>query len=107
MQQWHYASDVAGGYLVAGAWAGLVAAALPRRSTTARAESVRTGAGVAAVLVVGFLALVAFALHRHPGVLFHFESRRHLLFAAVTLPALALAVTAAPAALLQRVRAPR
>jgi hypothetical protein len=47
------------------------------------------------------------ALHRHPGALFHFEYRRHLLFAAVAVPLLALVVAAGPAALLQRVRAPR
>lgn len=108
VQQWHYASDVAGGYLVAGFWAGLVAAALPRRSVTARGESVRAGAALASVLVAAFLGLVAVALHRHPGVVFHFESRRHLLFAAATLPLLALVVTGTLAALLQRtVRTPR
>lgn len=107
VQQWHYASDVAGGYLVAGSWAGLAAAALPRGGAGARVESVRAGIALAAAVVLAFLVVVVLALHRHPGALFHFEYRRHLLFAAVAVPLLALVVAAGPAALLQRVRAPR
>lgn len=100
--RWHYASDVAGGYLVAGAWAGVVAAALPPRETPTQRGAARLGAALSALLVGLFLLMMAVAVHRHPGALIHFEYRRHLLFAALALPALALALAATLATLLQQ-----
>jgi membrane-associated phospholipid phosphatase len=102
VQGGHYPSDVAGGYLVAGAWAGLVAALAPPRPTGTRPESVRTGLALAGGLVLAFAAAVAVAVAARPeAVAFRVHVQTRLVFAAVVLAVLAAAVAVGLAALRQ------
>ncbi len=107
---WHYPSDVAGGYLIATAWAGAAAAGIstrrpsPERSTDLPPTPVREAAGLSAALFVASAFLVggAVAVAKLPGLLFHI-SLQPLFFAAVGgLTAVSAALFAAGTAALQR-----
>ena len=95
----HFPSEVAVGYLVAGAWAGVVAAALPEPSEPRLATSGRIGLATAAVAVVAFAVAVTVAVIEHPGVVVRVQDRTKLAFALAVLTALALAVAGALAAI--------
>lgn len=96
---WHYPSDVVGGYLVAGAWAGLVSSWLnahpSRRKDRPRGE--RKPALVPVAGAVAFLALaaafatvLALSLYRHPEALSHGPLDGAFFAAAAGLAAVAL-----------------
>jgi membrane-associated phospholipid phosphatase len=89
-QRWHLASDVAGGFLTAGAWAGIASAFVrPSRRPLGRESAARLGAllvGIGALLV----AVVAVAVHRHPGLLV--QAQAHRVFAAASVVVFGLAV---------------
>ena len=99
IQAAHYPSDVAAGYLVAGAWAGAVAAALPEAPAVERRASRRAGIVAAVLAVTGFLVAVSVAVVEHPGIVVRVEDRTKLVFALTVLAALALAVAGALALL--------
>jgi membrane-associated phospholipid phosphatase len=99
IQAAHYPSDVAAGYLVAGAWAGAVAAALPDDPARPREGSVRTGLVVTGLAVVGFAVAVAVAVVEHPGIVVRVEDRTKLVFALAVLAGLALVVAVTFAAI--------
>jgi membrane-associated phospholipid phosphatase len=92
IQAAHYPSDVAAGYLVAGAWAGAVSALLPEAPDTPRRGSARAGLVAAAVAVTAFVAAVAVAVVEHPGIVVRVEDRTKLVFALAVLAGLALTV---------------
>jgi membrane-associated phospholipid phosphatase len=104
---WHYPSDVAGGYLVSGAWTGLVAAALAlvdaRRTRGAAFAGPRRGlvASVIVLLGVGFTIGVAISLSRRPELISY--SRLHTLFfvSCGALAVLSLVLATTTAALLE------
>ena len=108
---WHYPSDVAGGYLVATAWAGAAAAVLawrdrrppPRRRRPLRYRpSVRVGAAVLGGAALVFLVLVTAAFIERPDLV-QLARLRTLFFVAVgCLAALSALVFASVAALLLR-----
>jgi membrane-associated phospholipid phosphatase len=102
IQAAHFPSDVAAGYLVAGAWAGVVAAALPEAPAAERRASKRAGIVAAALAVIGFAVAVAVAVVEHPGIVVRVEDRTKLVFALTVLAGLALAV-AGGLALLQAI----
>jgi membrane-associated phospholipid phosphatase len=103
---WHYPSDVAGGYLVAGAWAALVAAPVAvlgaRRRSRVRAARIDRGAATALVVLLslGFTVAVAVAVSRRPELISY--GRLHTLFfvSCAGLAALSLVLAAGTAALL-------
>ena len=97
----HYASDVVGGFLLTGAWCGVVAAAVQRRPSSAAPALSRATITAVAGLVVAYAILVAVALTTHSGVVGHVELRPHLATAALGITALALALTFALAMLIQ------
>ncbi|MBA3718262.1 MAG: phosphatase PAP2 family protein [Actinobacteria bacterium] len=97
IQAAHYPSDVAAGYLVAGAWAGAVCALLPEAPDTPREGSARAGFIAAAAAVTAFVVAVAIAVVEHPGIVVRVEDRTKLVFALAVLAGLALAVTVAQA----------
>jgi membrane-associated phospholipid phosphatase len=99
IQAAHYPSDVAAGYLVAGAWASAVAALLPESPAPERAASRRAGLVAAGVAVAGFAVAVAVAVVEHPGIVVRVEDRTKLVFALTVLAGLALAVAGALAVL--------
>ena len=101
VQASHYPSDVAGAYLVTGAWAGAVAALLPELLEETRPGSVRAGLIAAAGAVAAFGVAVAVAVHEHPGIVVRVHLETRLVFALALLAGLALAVTAGYALLLQ------
>lgn len=108
---WHRPSDVLTAYLVATAWAALVAAALARRDRpSARAASsgraARLGGLAAAALGTAFLAVAAVAAARRVDVVAVAEDRTAFLAAAVAVALTGAALLAAVAALLGP-RAPR
>ena len=89
----HYASDVVGGFLLTGAWCGLVAAAVQRRPSSAeRAPSPATITAVVG-LVVAYAIVVAVAITTHSGAVRHFELRPRVVAAALGITALALVLT--------------
>jgi membrane-associated phospholipid phosphatase len=92
IQAAHYPSDVAAGYLVAGAWAGAVAALLPEAPGAARQRSVRAGLIAAGVAVACFAVAVAVAVVEHPGIVVRVQDRTKLVFALAVLAGVALAV---------------
>jgi membrane-associated phospholipid phosphatase len=93
IQAAHYPSDVAAGYLVAGAWAGGVSALLREDPDRPRRGSARAGAIAATVAVTAFVAAVAVAAVEHPGIVVRVEDRTKLVFALAVLAGLALAVS--------------
>jgi membrane-associated phospholipid phosphatase len=99
IQAAHFPSDVAAGYLVAGAWAGAVAALLPESPAPERRFSRRAGLTAAAVAIVAFAIAVAVAAVEHPGIVVRVEDRTKLVFALTVLAGLALAVAGALAVL--------
>jgi membrane-associated phospholipid phosphatase len=102
IQAAHFPSDVAAGYLVAGAWAGAVAVALSDAPAAERRASKRAGIAAAVLAVVGFAVAVAVAVVEHPGIAIRVEDRTKLVFALTVLAGLALAV-AGGLALLQTI----
>jgi membrane-associated phospholipid phosphatase len=104
---WHYPSDVAGGYLVSGAWTALVAAALAafgaQRARGRRAVALdrRLAGFLVVVLVLGFTVGVAVTLARRPELISY--GRVHTLFfvSCAGLAALSLLLSSATAALLE------
>ncbi len=101
VQASHYPSDVAGAYLLTGAWAGAVAALLPDRPGDVRPGSLRAGAIAAGAAVAAFAVVVAVAVHRHPGIVLRVHVQTKLVFAVIVLAGLALAVASGLALLLQ------
>jgi membrane-associated phospholipid phosphatase len=101
VQASHYPSDVAGAYLLTGAWAGAMAALLMDRPGEAKAGSRRSGLIAAGLAVAAFGVVVAVAVDRHPGIVFQLHAQTKLVFALVVLAGLALAVCAGFAILLQ------
>jgi membrane-associated phospholipid phosphatase len=101
LQASHYPSDVAGAYLLTGAWAGVVAALLPDRARRRANESARGGLVAAGVAVAAFAVAVAVAVHTHPGVVVRIQVQTKLMLVLAVLAALALAVAAVLALLLQ------
>jgi membrane-associated phospholipid phosphatase len=101
IQASHYPSDVAGAYLLTGAWAGAVAALVPDEPGTAPRSSIRTGAIAAGGAVVAFAVAVAVAVQEHPGIVLRVHAQTRFVFALVVLAGLALAVAAGLALLLQ------
>ena len=99
IQAAHFPSDVAAGYLVAGAWAGLVAALLPEPHAVERRGSARLGLATAAFAVLAFGVAVAVAVVEHPGVVVRVEDRTKVAFALAVLAVLALAVAGGLAAI--------
>jgi membrane-associated phospholipid phosphatase len=100
---WHFPSDVAAGYLVAAAWAGVAIAWLRSRpgDTHARPEAVRRGYVVAAaVLALGFLALVAAAVGRRSTFVVNVNAHRPFVAAVVLVAALSAVVVVAATVLL-------
>ena len=100
----HYPSDVVGGFLLTGAWCGLVVAVvqghgLPPAPARPRRTSAAVGGLVAAYTLVA-LAL-ALALGTHSSALHHVQRHAPVAAATMTIAALALALTGALAALLQ------
>jgi membrane-associated phospholipid phosphatase len=104
---WHYPSDVAGGYLVSGAWTGLAAAGLAvlearrARPRQAVAPSRRATAALIVLLTLGFTIGVAVAASRRPELISY--SRLHTLFfvSCAGLAALSVLLAATTAALLE------
>jgi membrane-associated phospholipid phosphatase len=101
IQASHYPSDVAGAYLLAGAWAGAVAALVSDAPGAPPRGSMRTGAIAVVVAVAAFAVVVAVSLHEHPGIVLRVHAQTKLVFALVVLAGLALAVSAGLALLLQ------
>jgi membrane-associated phospholipid phosphatase len=97
IQAAHYPSDVAAGYLVAGAWAGAVSALVPDAPDTPTRGSARAGAIAAVVAVSAFAVAVAIAVVEHPGIVVRVEDRTKLVFSLAVLAGLALAVAVAQA----------
>jgi membrane-associated phospholipid phosphatase len=91
----HFPSEVAVGYLVAGAWAGALAAAFPEPSEPRPATSGRLGLATAAVAIVAFAIAVAVAVLEHPDIVVRVQDRTKLAFALAVLAGLALAVAGA------------
>lgn len=106
VQASHYPSDVAGAYLLTGAWAGAVAALLMDRPEQSKPGSRRAGLIAAGVAVASFGVVLAVAVDRHPGIAFRLHAQTRLVFAVVVLAGIALAVCAAFTLVLQA-RAPR
>jgi membrane-associated phospholipid phosphatase len=96
----HAPSDVVGGYLVCGAWAG-AAALLVRVDAGERAWPRGALAGAAAAGIVLVAVAAAVALATHPGLEFRIRVNRRLFEAAFGIAAVALAVAAATAYSLQ------
>ncbi len=101
-QRWHYASDVAGGFLVAGAWACATATLVSPRQARAGPGAIREAAVLGILLAAVFAIAVAIALHRHPQVLVHVELHRIFVLAGLALAALAVCLTVPLAVLLER-----
>jgi membrane-associated phospholipid phosphatase len=99
IQAAHYPSDVASGYLVAGAWAGAVGALLPEGPAEPRERSARAGLIAAGVAVAGFAVAVAVAVVGHPGIVVRVQDRTKLVFALLVLAGLAVTVAVAFAAI--------
>jgi membrane-associated phospholipid phosphatase len=99
IQAAHYPSDVAAGYLVAGAWAGAAAALFPETARRARAAATRAGLIAAGIAVVAFAVAVVVAVLEHPGIVIRVEDRTKLVFSLTVLAALALLVAVALAAI--------
>ncbi len=99
IQAAHNPSDVAAGYLMAGAWAGVVGALLPERPSRPRKGSRRAGLVIAGLAVLGFAVAVAVAVIEHPGIVVRVEDRTKLVFALTVLAGLALAVAVGFAAI--------
>ena len=106
---WHRASDVLGGYLVACAWTGLVAAALavhardakrPSRARGSRGE--RAAGAMAALMGLTFLGVAGAAAARDADLLRLADDRTAFVAAAVAVGLGAAAVASAVAALLHR-----
>jgi len=102
IQASHYPSDVAGGYLVTGAWAGAVGALFGLDRST-RSGSARQGLIAAGVMAAGFAVAVAVTVHRHPGIVLRVHLETKLVFIVGVLAALALAVAIGLALLLQAI----
>ncbi len=100
VQASHYPSDVAGAFLLTGAWAA-IAALLTDRPEETRTGSVRAGLAAAGLAVAAFVVLVMVAVHRHPGIVFRLHAETKLVFALAVLSGLALAICAGLALLLQ------
>lgn len=96
IQAAHFPSDVAAGYLMAGAWGGAVCAFLP--GPEPEREAARRAGLIAAGLAVGaFAVAVVVAAVTHPGIVVRVEDRTKLVFALAVLAGLALAVAVAQA----------
>jgi membrane-associated phospholipid phosphatase len=93
-QGWHMGSDVAGGFLTAGAGAGVAAAFVsPNRTPPPYRENVARFGALLVGLAVLLVAVVAVAVHRHPGLLVHAQAHRVFAAASVALFGLAIAET--------------
>jgi membrane-associated phospholipid phosphatase len=101
VQASHYPSDVAGAFLVTGAWAGLVTALVPSEPADTRPESLRAGLLAAGAAIVAFVIAVVVAVITHPGIVTRIRLQTKLVFAVVVLAALALAIGVGLALLLQ------
>jgi membrane-associated phospholipid phosphatase len=99
IQAAHYPSDVAAGYLVAGAWAGAVAALLPEPSERPRRRSTRAGLVATGLAVAAFAVAVGVAVAEHPGIVIRVEDRTKLVFALTVLGGLAVVVAVGFAAI--------
>ena len=104
---WHFPSDVAGGYLVSGAWTAVVAAALAAfgalgaRGRRAVALDRRLAGFLVVLLVLAFTVGVVVTLSRRPELISY--GRVHSLFfvSCAGLAALSLVLSSATAALLE------
>ena len=99
IQAAHYPSDVAAGYLVAGAWAGAVGALLPEERAEPKQRSVRAGLIAAGAAVACFAVAVTVAVVEHPGIVVRVHDRTKLVFALTVLAALAVTVAVGFAAI--------
>ena len=105
---WHRASDVLGGYLVACAWTGVVAAALAVRARDARrpARAGRRGermaGAMATLMAVTFLGIAGAAAARDADLLRLADDRTAFVAAAIAVGVAAVVVATAVAALLRR-----
>jgi membrane-associated phospholipid phosphatase len=97
----HYASDVFGGFLLTGAWCGLVAAAVQGRPSSAAPARSRATITTVAGLVVAYAVVVAVAIATHSAAIRHVELHPRFAAAALGITALALALTFALAILVQ------
>jgi membrane-associated phospholipid phosphatase len=96
---WHFPSDVAGGFLVAAAWAGFATVAAGRLTArfpqATRPSGSHVGQALAAALALGpsaaFAAILAVALYHRPGLLARGPANGHFFAAAAGLAALAIA----------------
>jgi membrane-associated phospholipid phosphatase len=104
---WHRASDVLGGYLVACAWTGVVAAALAvharnaRRPARARRRGERMAGAMATLMAVTFLGIAGAAAARDADLLRLADDRTAFVAAAIAVGVGAAAVATAVAALLR------
>ncbi len=107
---WHRASDVLGGYLVACAWTGVVAAALAVHAQRARrparaargSRGERAAGAMAALMGVTFLIVAGAAAARDADLLRLADDRTAFVAAAIAVGAGAAVVATAVAALLRR-----
>jgi membrane-associated phospholipid phosphatase len=105
---WHYPSDVAGAYLVVGAWASLMVAALAARPASRRSPPVRPAVrrAAAGLLLVVFAAMAviggAIALARAPELLTAVRARTTFFAAAAGLAVLITAILGLLALVLDR-----
>lgn len=102
IQRWHYASDVAGGFLIAGVWAGIVTAWRPVPPPRSWPESPRTAAVAAGGLLAIFALAILLVLRTHAGVVHqHVEDYTRFTAAVAGFVALAFAVCVGFALVLQ------
>jgi membrane-associated phospholipid phosphatase len=91
--RWHYASDVFGGFLVAGVWA-LLAAGFLAAFDAERPVALRAAVTPAVVALLGALALVAaVAVARPDAILVHALTHATFAVGAASIAAVALALT--------------
>jgi membrane-associated phospholipid phosphatase len=104
---WHRASDVLGGYLVACAWTGVVAAALAvharnaRRPARTRRRGERMAGAMATLMAVTFLGIAGAAAARDADLLRLADDRTAFVAAAIAVGVGAAAVATAVATLLR------
>lgn len=101
VQAGHYPSDVAGAFLIVGAWAGAVAAALAGGFPPPTPDAKRAGLITAGAAAAAFALAVLIAVETHPGIVVRVQIQAKLVLVSTLLVALALGVACVLAFLLQ------
>jgi len=101
VQASHYPSDVAGAFLLTGAWAGAIAALFPHRPQPPEPRAIRAGFVAAGAAAVAFAIAVAVVVETHPGIVLRIHVQTRLVFAFTVLAAIAVAVAAGLALVVQ------